>query len=70
VFKFLLEVLQAEEFELLSFYNVNRFIDTCFQTKLQVTWPGGKLTMREFVYCALDLEYTQSEKSARFWQQQ
>ena len=34
VFKFLLEVLQTEEFELLSFYNVNRFIDTCFQTKL------------------------------------
>ena len=34
VFKFLLETLNQTEFEQLSFYSVNRLIDTIFQTKI------------------------------------
>lgn len=34
VFKYLLEILKPTEFEQLSFYNVNKLIDTIFYTKL------------------------------------
>lgn len=34
VFKYLLESLHTTEFEQLSFYNVNRLIDTVFYTKI------------------------------------
>lgn len=34
VFKYLLETLSPQEFEQLSFYCVNRLIDTIFQTKI------------------------------------
>lgn len=57
VFKYLLETLNTEEFELLTFYNVNRLIDTIFQTKLLISSKieEKKQTVREFVYAALDL---------------
>lgn len=61
VFKYLLEMLKTEEFERLSFYSVNRLIDTVFQTKGAVA--EELLTLRQFIYKALDLNYLQSDKS-------
>ena len=63
MFKYLLDMLCTDEFELLSFYNVNRLIDTIFQTKLVTEPKTKKVTVREFVYNALDLRYLASEQS-------
>jgi hypothetical protein len=73
VFKYLLETLSKDEFELLSFYNVNGLIDTIFSTKANVNVavakgshsPREKPTLREFVYAALDLSYVRSPASGR-----
>lgn len=63
VFKYLLETLSAAEFEQLSFYSVNRLIDTIFQTKIQTKILAERKTLRHFIYSALDLGYMQTDKS-------
>jgi len=64
VFKFLSEIMVPEDFQCLTFYNVNRLIDAVFHTKKvpeQTTEP--KKTVRNFIFDALDLKYNQTEKS-------
>jgi len=60
VFKYLMETLNEEEFAMLSFYSVNRLIDTVFKTKIQKLVNTERMTLRQFIYNALDLNYTQS----------
>lgn len=61
VFKYLLELLTPAEFERLSFYSVNRLIDTVFQTKGAVA--QDRQTLKQFLYKSLDLQYLQSDAS-------
>ncbi len=65
VFKYLIETLSYPEFEQLTFYNVNRLIDTIFTTKLHKNVMGNeRKTLRNFIYKALDLNYLQTKKSS------
>lgn len=65
VFKYLIETLSYPEFEQLTFYNVNRLIDTIFTTKLHKNVMGNeRKTLRNFIYNALDLNYLQTKKSS------
>lgn len=55
VFKYLLETISPPEFEQLSFYNVNRLIDTIFHTKINTKHDKDKKTLRNFIHSSLDL---------------
>ena len=66
MFKYLLQVLDHTEFEKISFYNVNRFIETVFNTKQpQQDKSLSKKTLKEFIYHAVDLQYMQSPQSKK-----
>ena len=53
VFKFLLETLTQQEFELISFFSVNRLIDNIFATKVVQKDTLHKQTLKQFVYKSL-----------------
>lgn len=63
MFKYLNEVLSPEEFQGLTFYNVNRMIDIVFRTKVAPFPLPEPKTLRNFLYDALDLNYVQTDKS-------
>lgn len=65
VFKFLLETLTVQEFELISFYSVNRLIDNIFATKVVQKDALRKQSLKQFVYKSLQLNTeTPTEGSA------
>jgi hypothetical protein len=63
VFKYLTEMLTPDEFQSLTFYNVNRMIDIVFRTKVAPFPLPEPKTLRNFIYDALDFNYVQTEKS-------
>lgn len=60
VFKYLMETLTPNEFEHLPFQSVNKLIDVIFKTKIQ-TNAQKRMTLRQFIYKALDLNYFKSD---------
>jgi hypothetical protein len=56
-------MLTHDEFQSLTFYNVNRMIDTVFRTKVAPFPLPEPKTLRNFIYDALDINYIQTEKS-------
>lgn len=60
VFKYLMETLAPDEFEHLPFQSVNKLIDVIFKTKIQ-TNAQKRMTLRQFIYKALDLNYFKSD---------
>lgn len=63
VFKFLLQVLDPQEFDDLSFFHVNLLIDAVFKTKI-VDQTKQLKSLKQFVKEAMNLSYAISAKSA------
>ena len=63
VFKYLMESLTKQEFETLSFFSVNRLIDSIFKTKVQHVVTQPRTTLTQFLKGALELNYIQSAAS-------
>ena len=60
IFRFLSDVLSPSEFKVLSYYHINRFICTVLGVYSGKTEERDNMTLRKFVYDALDLEYEQT----------
>jgi hypothetical protein len=63
-FKFLSEMLSVEDFQTLTFMNVNMLIDQVFQTKKTPQNDGKeRVTLRKFIYNALAMPYKITDRS-------
>ena len=60
IFRFLADVLSPSEFKILSYYHINRFICTVLEGYARKTEERVNMTLRKFVYDALDLDYLQT----------
>ena len=62
------DILSPNEFNILSYYHISRFISKVLQidnsdTEQSVMKDNEDMTLRKFVYDALDLNYEQTEYS-------
>jgi predicted transcriptional regulator len=63
-FKFLSEMLTVEEFQTLTFTNVNMLIDQIFQTKKTPQNDGKeRVSLRQFIFDALMMPYKITDRS-------
>jgi hypothetical protein len=62
VFKYLADVLADNEFNKVSFQNVNRLLEQIYLTKFD-EWKEVKVTLRQFLHQSLDLNYIKSDPS-------
>jgi hypothetical protein len=58
----LADVLEDQEFNKVSFQNVNRLLENIYITKFD-EWKEEKVTLRQFLHQSLDLNYIKSDPS-------
>jgi hypothetical protein len=67
IFRFLADMLTADEFQQLSYYHVSRFIGNILSLAHEETSSPqailNQVTLRQFVFDGLDLRYSKTKQS-------